>query len=201
MIAIEDRKTRRTKLNKKKNKKNQKTQNYRCNQQSPKKAKVSGPAEQRKKISPVKAVIIASVCFLPFLIFGAAMIKMGISEISHRKACSAEVKGIIVTDVSVQKVRSRTGKGTRYTRYDYSANYTFEYNGEAFTDRITTTHKIKKGQEIKVRCDPDDPEDHYVKNLGDSVMMVFIIIFGVFWDAIWVFLIFCIWRCQLRHSH
>lgn len=188
-------------MNKKKNKKNQKTQNYRCDQQTPKKAKVSRSAELRKKISPVKVVIIASVCCLPFLIFGAAMIKMGISEISHRKACSAEVKGVIVTDVSVQKVRSRTGKGTRYTRYDYSANYTFEYNGETFTDRITTTHKIKKGQEIKVRCDPDDPEDHYVKNLGDSVMMVFIIIFGAFWDAIWVFLIFCIWRYQLRHSH
>ena len=201
MIAIEDRKTRRTKLNKKKNKKNQKTQNYRCNQQSPKKAKVSGPAEQRKKISPVKAVIIASVCCLPFLIFGAAMIKMGISEITHQIACSAEVKGEIVTDVSVQIVRGRTSKGIRSTSYNYSANYTFEYNGETFTDTIKTSHKIEKGDEIKVRCDPDDPEDHYVKDLGDSIMLVFIIIFGAFWDAIWVFLIFCIWRYQLRHSH
>jgi len=175
---------------------NKKNKKYQYNQTPPQKPKrkVSKATEKPKKTSPVKAVIIASVCFLPFMIFGAAMIKMGISEISHRKACSAEVKGVIVTDVSVQKVRSRDSKGIRHTSYDYSADYTFEYNGETFTDTIKTSHKIEKGDEIKVRCDPDDPEDHYVKDLGDSVMIVFLIIFGIFWDAIWVLLILMIWR-------
>jgi len=122
------------------------------------------------------------------------MIKMGIDEIAHQIACSAEVKGEIVTDVSVQIVRGRTSKGIRSTSYNYSANYTFEYNGETFTDTIKTSHKIEKGDEIIVRCNPDDPEDHYVKDLGNSVMYVFLIIFGIIWDAIWFLLILMIWR-------
>lgn len=173
---------------------NKKNKKYQYNQTPPKKPKrkVSKAAEKPKKTSPRKAVIIASICILPFLIFGAALVKMGIDEIAHQIACSAEVKGVIVTDVSVQKVRGRTSKGHHYKRNEYSASYTFKYNGETFTDIIKTSHKIKKGDEIKVRCDPDNPKDHYVKDLGDSIMYVFLIIFGIFWDAVWVFCIICI---------
>ena len=182
---------------------NKKNKKYQYNQTPPQKPKrkVSKATEKPKKTSPVKAVIIASICILPFLIFGAALVKMGIEEITHQIACSAEVKGEIVTDVSVQIVRRRTSKwhhypskGYRYKRNEYSASYTFKYNGETFTDIIKTSHKNKKGDEIKVRCDPDNPEDHYVKDLGDSIMYVFLIIFGIIWDAIWVLLILMIWR-------
>lgn len=175
---------------------NKKNKKYQYNQTPPQKPKrkVSKATEKPKKTSPVKAVIIASICILPFLIFGAAMVKMGIDEITHQIACSAEVKGVIVTDVSAQKGRGRTSKGLRYHYTDYSAKYTFEYNGETFIDTIKTRHKIEKGQEIKVKCDPDNPKDHYVKDRGDSIVCVVLIIFGMIWDALWAVLILCIWR-------
>ena len=152
-----------------------------------KRKKGTGPREKTEKKSSIVGKIIALLACVPFWLIGFAFIKIGIEQISDLKDYTAKTKGVI-SDVTVQKKEKSAGFG--YIR-NYKASYSYEYNGITYTDTIESTNKLKKGKVLRIRCNPDRPKENYVK-WYDTSGRVFLLVFGVVWDAFFLFIVYSI---------
>ncbi len=65
--------------------------------------------KQEPQKSSIKGYIIGLIACIPFLLFGAAMIKLSVTEISYTIDCTAETTGT-VGEVSVKSEKKRTAK-------------------------------------------------------------------------------------------
>ena len=150
--------------------------------------------KQEPQKSSIKGYIIGLIACIPFLLFGAAMIKLSVTEISYTIDCTAETTGT-VGDVSVKSENKKDSKGRRYTSYTYTADYTYELDGKTINDTLVTSNKVKEGQSIKIRYAPDNPEHKYVKGHdGGGIMLPVLMIFGIIWDAFILVIFFGIIR-------
>ena len=152
---------------------------------------------QEPKSSGIKGYIIGLIACVPFLLFGAALIKASIVEISYTRACTAETTGT-VSDVSVKSERKKDSKGRHYTQYTYTAHYTYEIDGKPLSDTLVTSKKVKEGQTIKIGYVPENPKHKYVKghdNAGNLLMMIV----GIVWDALFLLIVYCI-ISSLKHK-
>ena len=75
----------------------------------------------------------------------------------------------------------------------YCADYTYEVDGETYTDSLeapgiyTWIRKIKPCQSITIRYNPDDPDEHYVKGYADDVVQAsFLLILGVLFTGLYL---------------
>ena len=67
----------------------------------------------------------------------------------------------------------------------------YEHNGITYTDNIESANIIKKGQDLTIRYNPDDPKENYVKGY-ESYDKVILIIVGTIWDAFLLLIVYCI---------
>ena len=146
--------------------------------------------EQNEKKLSLRGYIIGLLACVPFLLFGAAMIWVSISEFSYTRPCTAETKGT-VSDVSVKKEPKRDSKNRRYIQYTYTAHYTYELDGKPVNDTLITSKKVKEGQTIKIRYVPDDPEHKYVKGYDDAANWLPMVV-GIVWDGIFLLIVYAI---------
>ena len=145
---------------------------------------------QKPKKSTIKGYIIGLLACVPFLLFGAALIGVSVSEISYTSPCTAETKGT-VNDVSVKKEWNRNSKNQRYIQYIYTAHYTYELDGKTINDTLVTSKRIKEGQTVKIRYVPDDTEHRYVKGYDDAGNWGLMIV-GIVWDAFFLVIVYAI---------
>ena len=149
-------------------------------------AEAEKQAKQAKKPG-VKGEIIGLLLCIPFLLIGFAFIKIGISEFSDLKSCTEETTAI-VNEVTEYKKKKSAGAG--YIR-SYTAYYTYEYHNEPYKSTLNSTNKIKEGKVLKIKFDPENPKHHYVKWHANSGN-VFLIIFGIVWDGIFLIIMYAI---------
>lgn len=153
--------------------------------------------EQKPNRSSIKGYIIGILACIPFLLFGAALIGVSISEFSFTSPCTAETTGT-VKDVSKEKEIKRDSRGRWHIQYTYTAHYTYEIDGETVDDTLVTSKRIKDGQTVRIRYVPDDPEHKYVKGYDDAGNLLPMVV-GIVWDAFFLLIIYAI-IVSLRHK-
>ena len=155
-----------------------------------KKRKRSAPEKSKQRSSGksyIMGEIIALLACVPFLLMGVALIFIGKDEISSTLPCTAETKGVI-NDVS----RTHTFRNGNHSRkYKYKATYSYEIDGIECTDYFVTAKWVHSGKKIRIRYDPDDPENKYVKGYDDAGNVLMLIV-GIVWDAIFLLLVWFI---------
>ena len=144
--------------------------------------------EKNTQKPSIKGYIIGIIACIPFLLFGTAMIYVSVNEISFTSSCTAETKGT-VGNVSVKSEEKRDSKNRRYTLYTYTAHYTFELDGKQISDTLVTSKRVKEGQTIRIRYDPDHPEIRYVKGHDDAGNWI-PMIFGIVWNGFFLVIIY-----------
>ena len=144
--------------------------------------------EKNTQKPSIKGYIIGIIACVPFLLFGTAMIYVSVNEISFTISCTAETKGT-VGNVSVKSEEKRDSKNRRYTLYTYTAHYTFELDGKQISDTLVTSKRVKEGQTIRIRYDPDHPEIKYVKGHDDAGNWI-PMIFGIVWNGFFLVIIY-----------
>ncbi|SEK90783.1 DUF3592 domain-containing protein [Ruminococcus albus] len=155
-----------------------------------------------QKISPkdkkpsVIWLFVALLLFVLMSLFGVVMIKGSVDEISYKKACTVETTGT-VGEVSVKSKKTRDSKGRQHTSYTYTATYTYEIDGESINDTLVSSNKLKDGQTVKVRYDPDDPAHKYVKG-HEQAGSVGMFILGIVWVGIFLVIIYAIIRAIIH---
>ncbi|MBQ4310434.1 MAG: DUF3592 domain-containing protein, partial [Oscillospiraceae bacterium] len=144
--------------------------------------------EKNAEKPSVRGYIIGIIACIPFLLFGTAMIFVSVNEFSFTSSCTAETKGT-VGDVSVKSEKKRDSKNRRYTLYTYTAHYTFELDGKQISDTLVTSKRVKEGQTIRIRYDPDDPEIRYVKGHDDAGIWLPMVV-GIVWNVFFLVIIY-----------
>lgn len=126
-----------------------------------------------------------------------SFIAISVNGISYSKYYTAETTGTIGDTVTVEKNIAHGGKYDMPIAVDfYCADYTYEVDGETYTDSLeasgiyTWIRKIKPGQSITIRYNPDDPDEHYVKGYDDDVVQAsFLLIVGVLFTGLYLLII------------
>ncbi|MBQ5331196.1 MAG: DUF3592 domain-containing protein [Oscillospiraceae bacterium] len=144
----------------------------------------------RPKTSPIAAMILGLVFCAAFLVFGSAMIFVSSELITDKMPCTAETTGT-VTNVYVKSKTAYDSKHRRYLQSTYTTDYTYELNGKTLNDTFRTSKYIYKGKIIRIRYDPDDPDHKYIKGYDDAGDLI-PLIFGIVWDALFLFIIYAI---------
>ena len=154
-------------------------------------------AKKIEKRNDIVAHTVIYLGFLPILLFGVSLIAMSVNEISYSKYYTAETTGTIGDTVTVEKNIAHGGKYDMPIAVDfYCADYTYEVDGETYTDSLeasgiyTWIRKIKPGQSITIRYNPDDPDEHYVKGYADDVVQAsFSLILGVLFTGLYLLIL------------
>lgn len=137
---------------------------------------------QKEEKPSVKAYVFGIFICVLFLMLGVALIRVSVVEISDALKCTAETGGN-VKSVSVSSWK----KSKKYNVY-----YSFELGGELIDDTFSTPKRIKEGQVIRIKYEPGDPDNRYIKGYSDWPGFIVIFIFGILWSALFIFLIYVI---------
>ena len=147
--------------------------------------------EQITKKPSIKGNIIGLLVCVPFLIFGIAMIGVSVKELSFTASCKAETTGTVDSVSCEREIERMSSNHRHYIKSTYTAQYTYELDGKLFNDTLITSKRVKEGQVINIRYDPEHPETKYVKGYDDAGDLL-PMIFGIVWDGVFLFIMYCL---------
>lgn len=143
-----------------------------------------------------KGEIIALLACVPFFLLGVALIIIGIKEISSTVPCTAEISGKIISVSTTHTLKN--GEQTRKSRN--KVTYSYVLDDKELTDYFVTAKSVAAYKNIKIRYNPDNPEQKYVKGYDDAGN-VLILIWGIIWDGFFILIgWFIITLCRNERS-